>query len=245
MNNLFHLIINPYTAAYLIILIGAQTLYHQWQKRRRDRLTTYRLTRGLPPNSLTDRSTPLKQQRYQALLEVTLFAITLVIVPVLLVGIANLIKGPESTNATHQNGLTLVFLGLLVIAVFGGLQSANAFVGGLAYKAIAAFSTPFQLGDYVTIKGISGKVVQFNTFFTKINTLNGQQISLPSHTLWHEAIASFTHSATSPLRSQATGQMLSRESSAHRLSSHPASSRAADQSLQCEMVFYLSPTIIL
>ncbi|MEL6551962.1 MAG: mechanosensitive ion channel domain-containing protein [Cyanobacteria bacterium J06621_11] len=232
MNSLFHLIINPYTAAYLLILVGTQALYYQWQNKKRDRLTTQRLTRGLPPNTLASPpAEQLKKRRHSALIEVGLLVITLIVVPVLLVGITHWIERPESAIAStiniHQRGLTLMFLGLLTIAVFGGLQTAKAFVGGLSYKAIAAFSVPFQLGDYVTIKGISGKVVQFNTFFTQLSTLSGQQVSLPTHTLWHEAVTSFNRQASS-------------SQGAYGLSS--SRSALLSQAAQCEMIFYLSPT---
>lgn len=67
---------------------------------------------------------------------------------------------------------------------------AKGFLGGLAFKTLAAFKTPFQSGDRVTIKGSSGKVVGFDTFFVSLQTVNDDLVSIPTHTLWGEDLIS-------------------------------------------------------
>ena len=89
-----------------------------------------------------------------------------------------------------KKGLAIAFLALLTWTIYSGTDILKAFLGGLAFKTIAAFTQPFQVGDRVTLKGISGKVVKFETFFVMLQTLNDDLISIPTHTLWSEVLTS-------------------------------------------------------
>ena len=84
----------------------------------------------------------------------------------------------------------IAFLLLLSWILSNGTDIVKAFMGGLAFKTIAAFKQPFQVGDRITLKGVSGKVISFNTFFVVLQTFSDDQISVPTHTLWSEVVSS-------------------------------------------------------
>ncbi|MEL7332663.1 MAG: mechanosensitive ion channel domain-containing protein, partial [Cyanobacteria bacterium J06560_2] len=184
---------NPYTLTYLLGLIGLQGLYRQWRQSKRNRIITQRLTRGLPSGHFSShlRSRPerLSQRRRNAMVETAVFIFTLLIVPMILIGIARLVATEDHSTLLEQNGIAIVLLSLLLLTLIGGRQAAQAFVGGLTYKVMSTFTLPFQPGDYITVKGVSGRVTQLNTFFTKVKTHSGQNVSLPTYSLWNEAIA--------------------------------------------------------
>ncbi|MGB3572163.1 MAG: mechanosensitive ion channel domain-containing protein [Phormidesmis sp.] len=241
MNSLTHLLINPYVAAYVLILVGSQVLYHQWQQHKRDRIHTQRLTRGLPSRILLTRTEQLTQRRAAALHETLLLFTTIIVVPIVLVGIAHKVSGSteigRQSSADAQNGLGFVVLCAIGLVLLGGSPAIIAFVSGLAYKIVAAFSVPFQIDDYVTIKGISGRVTLLNAFFVQLKTVNGQRVNLPTHTLWREPIVTLC----SQLCRQSSGQLAGRLSG--QLAGQLAERRATNwQATLCEMVFYLSPT---
>ncbi|MEO1446365.1 MAG: hypothetical protein AAFV46_09025, partial [Cyanobacteria bacterium J06635_11] len=81
MSELARLFINPYGLAYLVVLVGIQLLYRQWRKRSRSRITTRRLTRGLPPGTLLGRSGNRQHCQQQVGIEIALWAISTIVVP--------------------------------------------------------------------------------------------------------------------------------------------------------------------
>ena len=92
----------------------------------------------------------------------------------------------------EQNGVAIVFVGLLLWILINGTDVAKAFLGGLAFRTVLAFKkpTPFQMGDRVTLKGIGGKVIAFDSFFVTLQTPNDDQISIPTAALWSEVLNS-------------------------------------------------------
>jgi len=233
MISLAHLLINPYVAAYVLILVGSQAFYRQWQQHKRDRIHTQRLTRGLPSKILLNRTEQLTQRRRAALGETLLLFTTVIVAPIVLIGIARVANGSteigRQNSVNAQNGLGFVVLCAIGLVLLGGLPAIVALVSGLAYKIVAAFSVPFQIGDYVTIKGISGRVTLLNAFFVQLKTVNGQRVNVPTHTLWREPIVTLC----AQLCHQSSGQ----------LSGQLAEKKAVNwQASLCEMVFYLSPT---
>ncbi|MGD1897269.1 MAG: mechanosensitive ion channel domain-containing protein [Phormidesmis sp.] len=195
MNSFVSQLINPYTLAYLLILIGSQVLYQQWQQRKRDRISTQRRTRGLPTRSLLGRTERLSHRRKTAAVEVALLIITLIGVPIFLLAIARRLNSVEQSTATDQMGLAIITGSVLLFILLGGMQAATAFINGFAYKLVAAFSIPFQIGDHVVVGSISGRVTQISIFFIKIKTLTGQQVSMPTHTLWTQTVTTLNGQA--------------------------------------------------
>jgi small-conductance mechanosensitive channel len=212
MDNLANLL-NPYVFVYLLTVISAQILYGYWRQQQRDRITTQRRTRGLPPDNLLHQAERLEQRRRQAAIESALFLVTGLVLPFGIVACARL-GGSAQGAIAAQSGLAIAFVALLLVVIWGATDAIRAFWGGLAFKVLAAFVVPFQMGDRLTIGGISGKAIRFNSFFLTLETPSGEWVNLPTHTLWNEIL-------TSPVQSR---------HSAH-------NSRAT----LCEIAFYLSP----
>jgi small-conductance mechanosensitive channel len=184
MDNLANLL-NPYVFVYLLTVIGAQILYSYWRQQQRDRIITQRRTRGLPQGILLNQPERLDQRRRQAATESVLLLATGIILPFALVICARLFEESVQLAIADQSGLAIAFVGLLLVVILGATDAIRAFWGGLAFKVLAAFVVPFQIGDRLTIGGISGKAIRFNSFFLTLETPSGEWVNLPTHTLWN------------------------------------------------------------
>ena len=176
---------------YLGIIISSQVIYALVKYFWRKRIVQRRKAQGLPKRILINHSEKLSSRRFDALLQSGLLLASVIIVPFILVLIT---KSPDD-----KRNLAIAFLLLMGWLLFNGTDVLKAFLGGLAFKTVAAFKQPFQIGDRVTLKGISGKVISFDTFFVMLNTLNDDQISIPTYTLWNEVLSSANAGSRSSL----------------------------------------------
>ena len=185
MDTVINLLQNPLILIYLVIIILGQVIYGRWTEKKRKKIRQRRKSQGLPEGVLINHAEKLASIRKEALVQSTILLVSIIVTPFVLVWISKSVSQEPDIS-----GLAIAFLVLLVWLLFNGTDIAKAFLGGLAFKTIAAFKQPFQIGDRVTLKGISGKVVSLDTFFVVLNTPNDDQISIPTHTLWSEVLTS-------------------------------------------------------
>lgn len=147
------------------------------------------------------------------------------IVVVVFLGIALMVKGWVENNLTskiseeHQEvmiisgRLSFIAVGLIGVTIalaisgidltsllaalaFGisfGLQDTIAnFVAGLALLA----ARPFTLGDFISVNGKMGKVMEIRTRATYLKTVDGQRLIVPNSELYKSSVLSYTSNAT-------------------------------------------------
>ncbi|MDJ0729675.1 MAG: mechanosensitive ion channel [Crocosphaera sp.] len=182
MKELIEQLNDPKILIYIAIVIGSQILYGIWDYWKQRNIQQRRRHQGLSEEVLINQTERLASRRFSALLQSGLLLASIFLTPFVLVWITPLDQ--------DKNGLAIAFLVLFGWILFNGTDVIKAFLTGLAFKTIAAFKQPFQVGDWVSLKGISGKVVRFNTFFVVLQTVNDDQISIPTHTLWNEVLIS-------------------------------------------------------
>lgn len=189
-------ITNPDFLIYLLIylgtIIGTQMLYSLGIYLRQSRTNKRRFARGLPETILIHHAEKQSSRRFDVLIQNFLLLASVFIVPFLLVSISSLEDADKSS-------LLLVFVLLLIWIFVNGTDLIKAFLNGLAFKTITAFTQPFQIGDRVNLKGIKGKVVKFNTFFVVLITPDDDLISIPTHSLWNEVLNSANSGSRSSL----------------------------------------------
>lgn len=194
MDDLAKLFINPSVLLYLLIVVGTQVFYSLWRQKRQAMITKRRRTRGLPEDVLLNHTERLAERRRYALTQSVLLLATIVILPFVLIAGSHWMRvwfeDIPKTASTEQAGLTITFITLLASSLISSPNALKAFLEGLAFKTLAAFTVPFQIGDRVIIQGISGKVTQLDTFFVVIETLKGERVSIPTYSLWNESITS-------------------------------------------------------
>lgn len=181
-----------YFLIYLGTIIGTQLLYSLGIYLRQTRTNKRRFARGLPETILIHHAEKQSSRRFDVLIQNFLLLASVFVVPFLLVSISSLEDADKSS-------LLLVFVLLLIWIFVNGTDLIKAFFNGLAFKTITAFTQPFQVGDRVKLKGISGKVIKFNTFFVVLITPDDDLISIPTHTLWNEVLNSANSGSRSSL----------------------------------------------
>ncbi|MGB3641052.1 MAG: mechanosensitive ion channel domain-containing protein [Rivularia sp. (in: cyanobacteria)] len=191
MNDVQKAITNPEILIYLLIylgtIIGTQLLYSLGIYLRQTRTNKRRFARGLPETILIHHAEKQSSRRFDVLIQNFLLLFSVFIVPFLLVSIS---ETDSNINSADKSSLVLVFVLLLIWIFVNGTDLIKAFLNGLAFKTITAFTQPFQVGDRVNLKGIKGKVVKFNTFFVVLITPDDDLISIPTHSLWNEVLNS-------------------------------------------------------
>ncbi len=193
--NLASTFLNPYVIVYLAIVVGGQLGYGLWRRQKQKAVAARRRRQGLPDNMIVNTAETLTEYKRGALLDSTILMLTVIIVPFILIAIApgaEPTAGQEGAASPEQNGIAIVFVALLLWIFLNGTDVAKAFLGGLAFRTVLAFKkpTPFQLGDRVTLKGIGGKVIGFDSFFVTLQTPNDDQISIPTRSLWGDVLNS-------------------------------------------------------
>ncbi len=181
-----------YLLIYLGTIIGTQLLYSLAIYLRQTRTNKRRFARGLPETILIHHAEKQSSRRIDVFIQNFLLLASVFVVPFLLVSFSALKDADKSS-------LLLVFVLLLIWIFVNGTDLIKAFLNGLAFKTITAFTQPFQVGDRVKLKGISGKVIKFNTFFVVLVTPDDDLISIPTHTLWNEVLNSANSGSRSSL----------------------------------------------
>ena len=182
MGELVKLLKDPHILVYFAIVISSQIVYGIVVYFIRRNTRTRRRNQGLPEELLINNAEKLASRRVAALLQSAILLASILLTPFILVWITK--------SHTDKSGLAIAFVVLLGSMLFNGTDVVKAFLGGLAFKTLATFKQPFQIGDRVTLKNISGKVISFDTFFVVLQTLNDDRISIPTHTLWCEVLTS-------------------------------------------------------
>jgi len=84
-----------------------------------------------------------------------------------------------------------VFLGAVV--TFGARSSVNDLIGGL----ILTYNSTFEIGDRVQIGDTTGDVLRLGTFFTLIQTLDNERVSVPNSVAMQAEIINVSEAADS------------------------------------------------
>ena len=175
---------NPWIMAYLGLLVFGQwavtSLKRASQKARADR----RKKAGLTDETLADPASQLKRFRswtFRHLMALLALGVGFPIVVLILEGLGVL----ESTD-----GLLVAFVTVMVFAVWGSTDVAKSWLGGVAFQTLVAARRPFQIGDRVSLKGHSGKVISIDAWHIQLQTADDDLVSIPTASLWGETLVS-------------------------------------------------------
>ncbi|MGF1476814.1 MAG: mechanosensitive ion channel domain-containing protein [Geminicoccaceae bacterium] len=176
-------LLNPYGVAYLVLVLIGQLIFTWYCGRRRRRIADRRARQGLPADIMIDHHDRLAATRKETLSQATLLLASGVGLPFILMAL-------PGVPWEAMQGLAIAFAALFVWTLVVGTDVARAFLGGLAFRTIAAMTRPFQVGDRVNLRGVSGRVVEIGLFFVKLQTPDDDLVSLPTSSLWAEVLSS-------------------------------------------------------
>ncbi|MEO1456218.1 MAG: mechanosensitive ion channel domain-containing protein [Pseudomonadota bacterium] len=164
--------------AYIAAVIAIQVTFTFGRQVIANRRARRRAAAGLPEDEMLGSGEALARLRWSAGLQAFLFIAAVLCVPAVFV---------VMTDDRHIALALVAFLAMVIINVPEPMKHA---IGGLAFKSLMAMERPFQIGDRVHLKGISGRVVDIGIFYVTLQTPNDDAISVPSYGLWSEVLSS-------------------------------------------------------
>ena len=189
MDNMTSGLLNPYVLIYCVAVVMTQLAYTQWIHKRRALILLQRRIRGLSNDVLLSQSEQLAARRRHAFIQSALLLLTALGFPFLLSSLIPFIEGRTESAISGQIGLAIAVASVTFVLLWSAKRPLQAFVGGLTFKLLAVFLVPFEIGDRITIKGLTGRVTHLGTFLLDLETTEGERISLPAYLLWSEMIA--------------------------------------------------------
>ena len=98
--------------------------------------------------------------------------------------------------AVEQTGIKLDLL-LLIVGLFGAalILSLRVPLENLSAKYFSDLYVPFKLGDSVSVRGFSGKIIEINPMTTVLFSDSEQLVSIPNSTFLKEAVVNMTPKA--------------------------------------------------
>jgi len=186
----FDSILNRPVGIYLLVVVGSQILLQIAFRIRKGRVAGRRSQAGLPTDLIMDHAERLSRVRWEAGLQAGFLLFSIFVIPLLMILLADRVEWLRLEEDTGKGGLLAVFLAILVWLLLQGTDVAKAFLGGLAFKTLVAFQRSIQVGDRVTLKGYSGKILKIGTFFVTLQTVDDDLVNIPCGQLWSEVLVS-------------------------------------------------------
>lgn len=174
---------------YLTIVVLAFFVPEKWFQRQRRKIAQQRQKAGLPPDSIMNAAEKLSQIRFEAKTQSVVFILAVIVTPLVIATLIPYIDSQPDHHSSKQ-ALALAFLGMLIWSLTTGTDVAKAFLGGLSFKTLVAFSKPIQVGDRVKLQNYSGKVLSIGTFFVTLQTGSDDLVSIPTRDLWSSVLVS-------------------------------------------------------
>ncbi len=183
--------LSPFVVAYILGVIAIPFITPVVNRVLAARKVRRRRAAGLDDVVLSNPGDGLQKLRFESIIE-TLMALAVVItLPILLIWLVEntgLVDVAQRSKEIEK--INVAFVAFTLWTLVSGTTIARSFLGGLAFRSLAAFSDAIQVGDRVTIKGHHGVVKGIGVFYTQLQTLSDDLISIPSNQLLDEVLSS-------------------------------------------------------
>jgi small-conductance mechanosensitive channel len=185
-------LVNPWVLAYMLLLLFSVVFPRFLEKLAATSRESDRSNAKLHGPPLVGPGVQLETSRRIASREFSIFSAIALLAPFVLGAIAYLKYMPleEESFLSVQKSLGTAFVFLFIWVSVSGTETAKAFLGGLAFRALMARTRPFQTGDRVTLDGFSGRVVEIGFFHVSLVTPDDDLVSIPTYQLWSKPLIS-------------------------------------------------------
>ncbi len=190
MDEILQSFLSPSVLVYIAGVLAIPFLAPLITRARQRKIIRRRRAAGLDDRVLSNPGDGLARRRKESLTETAIVFAAVVILPVLIMMVIySLPIGLEAKNSETEK-LKIAFGAFLLWTLVSGTSVAKNFLGGLAFRCLSSCSNAIQVGDRVTVTDHHGVVKEIGIFFTKIQTLDDDQVSIPSAMLLDEILVS-------------------------------------------------------
>lgn len=189
----FDQILNPFLWAYVasVVAVYAALAFWRWRAASalRERRANVLRTVDEQPVERADQPLVAPGARLEGLraaagVDASVLAFASLVLPVLWWWLAGLV------DEDRRTAVLVAFAALAIWLSVSATDVAKAFFGGLLFRLLVAFRRPFQVGDKVTLGAHAGKVTDIGLFHLRLQTLDDDQVSLPTASLWSTPLVS-------------------------------------------------------
>ncbi|SET52555.1 Small-conductance mechanosensitive channel [Nitrosomonas marina] len=185
MDDLFAMLIDPFVGIYVALIIVIQYIAYYWNAYQKKQISKRRRLLGLGDQILVNQAQRLVELKKEASNQALVLLLPIIVLPIVLWLISTRME-----DYSPEKGLLLTFFIFALWLLFNGTDIARAALGGIAFRTITAFSESFQVGDRVTLRGHSGKVLEIGIFYVKLQTADDDLVCIPTSSLWSENLLS-------------------------------------------------------
>jgi small-conductance mechanosensitive channel len=185
MTDFFKQLNNGYVFTYVVLIFLIQVGYSWYRQGKALEIAAQRQRLGLPEDILINQSKKLSELKKESVTQAFVLVVPIVLLPFILFKASGWFGGEDSANGLFY--AFIVFLGWLA---FSGTDLAKAAIGGIALRTIISLANTIQIGDYVTINGHSGKLVDIGIFYLTLVTVDDDKVCLPTVSLWRSPLVS-------------------------------------------------------
>lgn len=188
MDEILKSFLSPSVVVYMLGVLSVPFLAPLLTRMRANKIAEKRKAVGLDERVLSNPGDGLAKQRKESLTETMIVFAVVILLPLVII---LALKGLQIKNLNQEiANLKIAFGTFLLWTLVSGTSVAKNFLGGLAFRCLAACSNAIQVGDRVTVLDHHGVVKEIGIFFTKIQTLEDDQVSIPSAKLLDEVLIS-------------------------------------------------------
>lgn len=177
-------LLNPFVALYLLSVIAVYAGFAWWRRQQAAAVQARRRGAGLDEEVLLGSAVRLDRFQAAAATEALVLAAAVVVLPLVWWGVA------RAFDTAAAGGLALAFAALFLWVLLTATDVGKAFFGGLAFRLLAAYHPPFQVGDRVTLGGHAGKALEIGVFHVRLQTADDDLVSVPTASLWSAPLVS-------------------------------------------------------
>ncbi|MBF0452625.1 MAG: mechanosensitive ion channel [Candidatus Magnetomorum sp.] len=181
--------LNTDVIVYLSIIVGVLFLISLIKRMIRSHIQYQRKKANLPKKVIINVSDKLENNRFFVSFQMGILFFTIVLVPFIMMGY----------HPKNSKGLLIALFSILIWLLIHGTDIFKNFLAGFAFKILTVLKSSIQIGDRATIKGVTGKILQIDSFYITLQTIDEDQVNIPTFSLWSENIISINGGASESL----------------------------------------------
>ena len=190
MDQILQSFLSPSVLIYILGVLAVPFISPHYTRLRARKIVQRRKEAGLGDQIISNPGEGLAKRRKDSLVETAIVLGVVILLPLLIIGVMHLLPIEDQRRNEETGKLKIAFGAFILWALVSGTSVAKNFLGGLAFRSLSAFSDAIQPGDRVTVSGHHGVVKEIGIFYTKIQTMEDDQVAIPSAQLLDAVVLS-------------------------------------------------------
>ena len=173
--------LNWYVIGYFIIIIIVHCSFLCISRINKIIIRNRRKKATLTHHILMNTSANIKLEKKFMIRHVTILLCAIILTPLFFIN-------QYAELSYEKQGLFYSLILLILMIMYHGTNIFKAFFTGFAFKVLTILKSTIHVGDRVTLKGITGKLTEIDSFYVTLQTIDDDLVHIPTASLWSENI---------------------------------------------------------